>query len=93
MATHNWPTSPNRKDIDRQTDRLARAMIDRCVHLTPAVDARMDNLLTRLAPMPDDKSVCEPDAEALREAEGKYDWMNEVEPEADELAEIEAEDH
>lgn len=80
---HNWTTGPNNKIVDRGIDRAAVSFICSCNHLTPAEDARMDNLLASMTTeTPKDQTVCEPNADILAalEAPSEPDWRNEEPP-------------
>lgn len=85
---HNWVTGPNHKVVDTETDTLARTFIDECIHLTPAIEARLDHMfaeMERNAPEKDlgtfPQRVCKPNEDilAILEAPPEADWDT-VEP-------------
>jgi len=88
--TYNVVTGPRYKYVEPRANRMASSFLDGCNHLTPATEAELDNLfiaMNRNAPEAE-AGVCEPDPEVLAafeesEAEGKYDWMDNVEPPMD----------
>lgn len=98
---HNWTTGPNNTVYDRRTHHMAADLIDHCPHLTPATEARIDNLLRqelvgdRNQPDVETKSVSEPDPEvvaAMNTPTGdRLSWMDMIEPSFEELLAIEQE--
>ena len=89
---HNWTT--NRKAIDREADRLARAFICGANHLTPAVEAELDNLLKAL-PKPEHERIedtNEPDPEIIAQLNADPgNWDDKAEPSDEALDAIDAE--
>lgn len=71
---HNWVT--NARFVDPDTNRIATRFIDACVHLTPAREAELDNLLG--VGSPTSTAQCNP--EILSAYEDFGDWDDTPEP-------------
>jgi len=82
---HNWVT--NSTIVDDETNKTAARFIDSCVHLTPAREAELDNLIG----VGTDKTDHEPDPEivgAMEDEDWGDSWMDQ-EPTAADLRAIE----